>query len=104
MIKEVFEKEFKSVEKEASPVVIDFYTNWCGPCKQLAPIFEGASKEIKGTKFFKVDLEKNQRLTQKYGISSVPTILILKKGKEVSRINGFSGKERLIQDIQVALR
>ena len=94
MVKELTNLEFFDAIKSRNSVV-DFGADWCMPCKLLSPVFESLSKEIKEANFFKVDVDKEPELAEKFGVMSVPTIIILKNGKEVSRINGFSGKESL---------
>lgn len=74
-------------------VVVDFFATWCGPCKMLAPIFEELSKEMKGkVKFVKVDLDKSMDIARRYNITSVPTVMIFRNGREAERMIGFSPK------------
>lgn len=64
------------------PVVVDFYADWCGPCKMVAPIMEQLSKEYAGrAKFVKIDTDENQRLAAQFGIMSIPTVMFFSKGK-----------------------
>ncbi len=71
-------------------VVIDFYANWCGPCKKFAPKFEDLSKkeEFKSVTFLKVDVDENELLSQKYDISSLPTFVFVKDNKILFRLEG----------------
>lgn len=85
----------QKVEKEDKTILIDFSGEWCTPCKALNPVYEELSKEITKAKFYKVDVDKEQELTKKFDIMSVPTIIIFKKGREIARINGYPGKEKL---------
>ena len=87
--KENFEERINS-----KTAIIDFSASWCHPCKLLNPAFESLSNEIKAD-FFKVDVDEEQELAQKFSILSVPTIVIIKNGKETSRLTGFQGKEWL---------
>lgn len=71
-------------------VVVDFFAEWCSPCKQLAPFLNKKEEEFPSVKFFKVDTDENDSLTSLYQIRSLPTVIIFKNGKEEERIVGFS--------------
>ncbi len=74
-----FEKE---VIASKEPVVVDFYAEWCGPCKAMAPALDAVAKEMAGTiKVVKVDVDQNPEITQKYRIQAMPTLMIFKDGK-----------------------
>ena len=74
-----FESE---VMKSQLPVLVDFYADWCGPCKLVAPVIEQLSKEYSGkAKFVKVDTDANQDLAMRYGIMSIPTVMLFAEGK-----------------------
>jgi len=76
-------------------VLVDFWAEWCGPCRMLGPIFEELSGEIEQAKFAKVDITENEELAQKFGVMSIPTIILLKDGKEEDRMMGVVPKEAL---------
>lgn len=80
-------------------VVIDFWADWCGPCKQLGPIFEELSHEIKDVHFAKVNVDDSGDVASEYGVRGMPTLLLFKEGEEVARIVGFSPKEQLRRKI-----
>lgn len=92
LTKDTFEKQ---VLKSKTPVFVDFYADWCGPCKALAPIFETVSKEQKKVKFAKLNVDENRELAQKYDVMGIPCIIIFKDGKEVERLTGMQSYEAL---------
>ncbi|MDH5605199.1 MAG: thioredoxin [Cyclobacteriaceae bacterium] len=76
--------KFSEIINSDKPVLVDFYADWCGPCKMQAPILKQLSAEINGkAKILKVDVDKNQAAAAKYGIRSIPTLVLFKKGKIV---------------------
>jgi len=90
---ENFEKE---VIKSELPVVIDFYADWCGPCKMMAPVFESLGSEFKGKmKFLKLDTQSEEMLAMKFGVQGIPTLVFLKDGKEVGRHVGYASEDML---------
>lgn len=84
--------------------VIDFYADWCGPCKMMDPILKELEKELHGKVEFKqVDVDAEQDKAQEYGVLSIPTFVIIKDGEEVDRIVGAHGKSQFKQLIEVHL-
>ena len=92
-----------AVEDNKGVVVVDFFATWCGPCKMLAPVFESVSEEINNAKFVKVDIDESLELAQKFGISTVPTMMIFKDGKVVDKLVGFMPKESLKAKVEAHL-
>ena len=100
------EKDFEEkVIKSAMPVLVDFYADWCGPCKLAAPVIEELSEQYKGKLMVgKVNVDKNTILSGKYGVMSIPTMIVFKDGKEAERASGFGGKEGVIKLIEKVLK
>lgn len=80
-------------------VVVDFYAEWCGPCKVTEPIIEDLSNSMKEVKFVKVDVDPNQDTASKYSIFSIPTFLIFKNGEVKNQLVGAQSKEAFIKEI-----
>jgi thioredoxin 1 len=90
----------KEVLKSSMPVIVDFYADWCSPCKMMEPAFKDTSTKFAGKiKFVKADVDKNQKVTEKYGVMSIPTLIIFKDGKEVERIIGPQDEGSLIEKL-----
>ena len=92
-----------AVEDNQGVVVVDFFATWCGPCKMLAPVFESVSEELNNAKFVKVDIDESLELALKFGISTVPTMMIFKDGKVVDKLVGFMPKESLKAKVEAHL-
>lgn len=92
-----FEEEVLNSDK---PVLLDFYADWCGPCKMMSPIIDKIAEEIEATaKVGKINTDENMNLAEKYEIMSIPTIMIIKNGQEVKRFLGVTPKEEIIKAI-----
>ncbi|HOF85633.1 MAG TPA: thioredoxin [Treponemataceae bacterium] len=92
---------FNKVINQDKPVLVDFWAPWCGPCKMLGPVLEEAEKEI-GDKAIiaKVNVDDEQDLAVKFGISSIPTMVLFKNGEAVERSVGFIAKEKIVELIK----
>lgn len=86
---QVDSETFESAVEGGEVVVVDFYADWCGPCKVVAPIMEQLSSEYNGrVKFTKLDVDNSPDIANKFGIMSIPTLIVFKKGKPVERFVG----------------
>lgn len=100
MVNPVAQDNFKKEVTEHKGVVfVDFYADWCGPCKITGPVIDELSDERKDIKFVKVDVDKNPQLVSSYSIFSIPTFLIIKDGRIVSQFVGAVAKENLVEEI-----
>ena len=94
---QISEADFESkVLKSEKPVVVDFYADWCGPCRMLAPIFEELEKEM-GDKvgFVKLNVDEARTTAQKYGVMSIPMVVIFKGGEPAAQMVGARPKDSL---------
>lgn len=86
------------------PVVVDFWADWCSPCKMMAPHFASAAKQVKEVRFAKLDTEAAQATAARYGIRSIPTLILFKKGQEVARMSGAMGVAELAGWVRANVR
>lgn len=97
-----FEKE---VIQSSLPVVVDVYAPWCGPCRQMAPLFEELSKELEGTvKLVSLNIDEERDLAIQHNVSSIPTFIFFKDGKVVGKETGFMSKDALKNKIDTLLK
>lgn len=81
-------------------VFVDFYAEWCGPCKMTAPIIEQLAAEQKDVIFYKVDVDQNSELASQYSVFSIPTFVIFKDGQIAAQFSGAMGKEGFVNEIK----
>ena len=92
-----FEEEVLKSEK---PVLVDFYADWCGPCKMLSPIVDEVAQENEDIKVVKVNVDDSQDLAMKYQVMSIPTLVVIKEGNEINRSVGLIDKNQVINMIK----
>ena len=102
---ELTDANFKeSVLDKKGIAVVDFWAEWCGPCRMIGPIIEELATEYEGKALIaKVDVDENSELSQKFGVRSIPTILILKDGEVVDKHVGVTTKQALVDKIEAQM-
>ena len=96
--KENFQQEVLNSDKT---VLLDFYADWCMPCQMIAPIIEEISNEKTGVSFYKVNVDETPEVAIKYGVSSIPTLLIFKDGELVNKAVGAYPKEKIVELLEI---
>ncbi|TLF47083.1 thioredoxin [Maribacter aurantiacus] len=92
---------FKNIVDSDVPVLVDFYADWCGPCKMLAPILQQVKDDLGDRlKIVKIDVDKNQKLATKYNVRGVPTMMLFKNGKQLWRQSGVLQKNDILEVIR----
>ena len=94
---ENFEKE---VLNEKGVAIVDFYADWCGPCKMMSPVIDGLAEELEGVVVGKVNVDNNQDLAMQYNVMSIPTIMVFKNGELSQTFVGVTDKEALKQAVK----
>ena len=104
-VSKVSDKDFETeVLKSAEPVVVDFWAEWCGPCKMIAPALEEIAGSMNGkVKIVKLNVDESPKTASKYGVMSIPTLMIFKGGEMASRQVGAAPKAKLQQWISAAV-
>lgn len=100
-VREINEQEFEEALQGAKVALVDFWAPWCGPCRMVAPQVEAVAETMDGeASFLKVNVDDNQALAQRFGVMSIPTLVVFKNGEEAARMVGAQGRA----DIESAVR
>lgn len=90
----------EQVNASSVPVVVDFWADWCGPCKMIAPIItELAAEQAGKLQFAKLDVDANPDVSMRYSVMSIPTLIVFRDGQEAKRVVGAKGKHQLLEEL-----
>jgi thioredoxin 1 len=93
------------VLKSDKPVLVDFFADWCGPCRMVSPVVEELATQYEGKVLVgKLDVDANSKVAQDYKVMSIPTVILFEKGREVARQVGFSGREAYIKMLEQVIK
>ncbi len=94
-------KDFKAEVLEAKgKVLVDFYADWCGPCRMMGPVFEELSNEKENVKFYKLNVDESGEIAQQYGVMSIPTFIVFEDGQIVNKMIGGRSKDELAKSVE----
>jgi thioredoxin 1 len=91
----VSDQSFKAEVEATGTVLVDFWAPWCGPCKMIAPVLEEIDKEVSDLKIAKLNVDDNPESASRFGVMSIPTLIVFKDGQPVDKVVGFQSKEAL---------
>ena len=94
-VKELITVNFENVIKAQKLVIVDFYADWCGPCKMLSPVIANMAKEFPNISFYKVNVDRESILARKMNIQSIPTVMFYKQGQLVNQFAGYKNPQEI---------
>ncbi len=105
LVKEVNNNTFEAeVTNAPQPVLVDFWAPWCGPCRMMAPVIDELAGQFEGRlKIVKINVDENAETASRYGIMSIPTLILFKEGKQVETFVGFHSKNDLCAKIETCI-
>ena len=95
----VTKENFEEIKNGAKPVLLDFFAEWCGPCRMIAPIIDEIAEEREDVAVCKVNVDNEPSLAEAFGVFSIPTLVVLKNGEEVARATGARPKDSILDMI-----
>ena len=104
-VNEVDDKNFEhEVLQSEQPVLVDFWSEWCAPCRALTPVVEAVAQEYQGkAKVVKLDVDSSTQVAQRYGIRGIPTLIVFKGGAEADRVIGMTSKDNIARMLDTAI-
>ena len=104
-VNEVDDKNFEhEVLQSEQPVLVDFWAEWCAPCRALTPVVEAVAQEYQGkAKVVKLDVDSSTQVAQRYGIRGIPTLIVFKGGAEADRVIGMTSKDNIARMLDTAI-
>ena len=97
-------KDFNTIIASDKPVLVDFFAEWCGPCRMVSPIIDELAQEYEGRVVIgKMDVDNNDEVVGQFGIRNIPTVLFLKNGEMVDKIVGATSKDKFVEKIEALL-
>lgn len=95
----ITKENYEELIKNGKPVLIDFWATWCGPCRMIAPMVEEIAEEREDILVGKVDVDTQPELAKRFGIVSIPTLVLVKDGKETARVMGYRPKADILKKL-----
>jgi thioredoxin 1 len=96
-VKSISKNNFQEIKSESRAVLLDFYADWCGPCRMVSPIVDEIANERDDIKVCKVNVDEEGELAAQYGIMSIPTLIVIENGEVVNKITGARPKEAILE-------